>query len=91
MVNELSDNDLRALQDLLDRIEAKPPVGSVAVLVMAGGDDRFVLTSEDQNGSTGITVTLPDGLSRFDYTSSDLAMEIKDLDFWPSEIAVIAE
>lgn len=91
MVSDLSDDDLRALRDLLERIERTGPAGSVSVVVMAGGDDRFALSPEDENGAMRLVATLPDCLSRFDYTSTDLVLDIKDLDFWPAEIAVIAE
>jgi hypothetical protein len=38
-----------------------------------------------------LATSLPDALNRYDFTGMDLAMAVKDLDFWPVEIAVIAE
>ena len=87
----MSGDDIQALRDLLDKIERKGPAGSVSVMVMAGGDDRFTLSPEDENGAMRLVATLPDCLGRFDYTSTDLALDIKDLDYWPPEVAVIAE
>ena len=87
----LSDDDIRALRDLLDRVAAASPAGSVSVVVRSDADDRFSLSPEDENGAMGMTTSLPDSRGRFDYTSTDLAMEIKDLEFWPAEIAVIAQ
>jgi hypothetical protein len=37
----LTDDDIGVLRSLVDRIAAKPPEGSVTVVVTAGGDDRF--------------------------------------------------
>ncbi len=91
MVSDMSDGDIQALRDLLEGIERKGPAGSVSVVIMAGGDDRFTLSPEDENGAMRLVATLPDCAARFDYTSTDLALDIKDLDFWPPEIAVIAE
>jgi len=88
-VNNLSDNDIQALSDLVERIAAKPPEGSVTVVATAGGDDRFALAPEDRNGGMDLVTHLPDALNRFDYTSMDLGMEVKDLDFWPAEFAVV--
>jgi len=56
---------------------------------MAGGNDRFALSPEDENGTMDMVTRLPDALNRFDYTSMDLALDIKDLDFWPAEFAVV--
>lgn len=91
MLSDLSEDDVRTLRDLLDRIAAASPAGSVAVVVAAGAEDTFALSPEDENGAMGLTTSLPDCRGRFDYTSTDLAMEIKDLDIWPAEIAVIAQ
>lgn len=91
MVSDMSDGDMQALRDFLEGIERKGPAGSVSVVVMAGGDDRFALSPEDENGTMRLAATLPDCVARFDYTSTDLSLDIKDLDFWPLEISVIAE
>ncbi len=91
MLSDLSKDDIRTLLNLLDRIETASPAGSVAVVVAAGADDAFTLSPEDENGTIGMTTSLPDCRGRFDYTSTDLAMEIKDLEFWLAEIAVIAQ
>lgn len=90
MLSDLSQDDIRTLHDLLDRIKTASPAGSVAVVVAAGADDAFTLSPEDENGAMGLATSLPDCRGRFDYTSTDLAMEIKDLDVWPAAIAVIA-
>jgi len=91
MLSDLSEDDIRALRGLLDRVERASPAGSVSVVVRADADDRFSLSPEDENGAMGMATSLPDCRGRFDYTSTDLAMEIKDLDVWPAEIAVIAQ
>ena len=91
MLSDLSEDDIRTLRDLLDRIETASPSGSVAVVVTAAADDEFTLSPEDENGAMGLDTTLPDCRGRFDYTSTDLAMEVKDLEVWPAEIAVIAQ
>jgi len=91
MVSDMSDGDIQALRDLLEGIERKGPAGSVSVVVMAGGDDRFALSPEDECGTMHLVATLPDCLARYDYTSTDVALDIKELDFWPLKIAVIAE
>ena len=91
MLTDLSEDDIRTLRDLLAKIEEASPAGSVVVVAAAGADDEFTLSPEDENGAMGLTTSLPDCRSRFDYTSTDLAMEIKDLDLWPAEIAVIAQ
>ena len=91
MVSDLSEVDIRTLRDLLDRIRAASPAGSVAVVVSAGADDAFTLSPEDENGPMGLDTSLPVCRGRFDYTSTDLAMEVKDLDLWPVEIALIAQ
>ena len=90
MLSDLSDNDIRTLHELLTRIEAASPAGSVVIVVAAGADDEFTLSPEDENGAMGLATSLPDCRGRFDYTSTDLAMEVKDLEVWPAEIAVIA-
>lgn len=90
MLTDLSEDDIRTLRDLLAKIEAASPARSV-VVVAAGADDEFTLSPEDENGAMGLTTSLPDCRGRFDYTSTDLAMEIKDLNLWPAEIAVIAQ
>lgn len=91
MLSDLSEDDIRTLRDLLARIETALPAGSVVVVVAAGADDEFTLSPEDENGAIGVPTALPDCRGRFDYTSTDLAMEVKDLEFWPAEIAVIAQ
>lgn len=91
MLSDLSEDDIRTLRDLLERMKAAASAGSVAVVVEAGAEDTFALSPEDENGAMGMTTSLPDCRGRFDYTSTDLAMEIKDLEFWLPEIAVIAQ
>ena len=60
MPNQLSDDDRHTLRDLLERITAAAPAGSIRVVVRSDADDRFSLSPEDERGAMGLDTPLPD-------------------------------